>query len=121
MEDSHAEPFSRDHSVAAGLRHLCQCNFTFFSAANAQVGTLAVRPALGSSPAIFAQDIVLAAPLNVRYVRAFLTGSNGQVHFQNIGFTADVSGPSPNPTPEPGTLALAAPALVAAMRSRRRG
>jgi len=96
-------------------------NFTFFNAANAQVGTLAVQLALGSSPAIFAQDIVLAAPLNVRYVRAFLTGSNGQVDFQNIGFTADVSSPNPNPTPEPGTLALAALALAAAARARRKG
>jgi len=97
-------------------------DFTIFNGANAQVGTLSVQPALGASPAIFAQDIVLAAPLNVRYVRAFLTGSNGQVDFQNIGFTADVSVPVP-PTgvPEPGTLALAALGLATALRVRRRG
>lgn len=74
--------------------------FTFFDAANLEVGALGVAPALGSSPAIYAQDIPLAAPLNVRYVTAFLTGSNQQVDFQNIGFTATVS-----PVPEPEMLA----------------
>jgi len=33
----------------------------------------------------------LAAPLNVQFVTAFLTGSNRQVDFQNIGFTAEIS------------------------------
>jgi hypothetical protein len=78
-------------------------SFTFFNGSNVQVGALSVQPALGSSPAIFAQDIVLAAPLNVRYVTAFLTGSNGQVDFQNIGFTANVSAPA---VPEPATWAM---------------
>jgi MYXO-CTERM domain-containing protein len=96
-------------------------DFTFFNGANAQVGTLSVQPALGASPAIFAQDILLAAPLNVRYVRAFLTGSNRQVDFQNIGFTADVSTPiDQNPVSSPGTLALAALGLAAAFGTRRR-
>ncbi len=72
-------------------------NFTFYSGANAQVGTLSVAPELGSSPGIRAQDLTLAAPLNVRYVTAFLTGSNRQVDFQNIGFTADISTPIPEP------------------------
>ena len=35
---------------------------------------LPVAPALGSPGGIQAQDIELAAPLNVRYVTAFLTG-----------------------------------------------
>ena len=86
--------------------------FTFFDAANALVGSLAVSPALGSSPGILAQDIALAAPLNVRYVTAFLTGTNAEVDFQNIGFTAEVS--NPNPVPEPGTLALVALGLLGA-------
>jgi hypothetical protein len=73
--------------------------FSFFDSANQQVGSLGISPALGSSPAIFAQDIALAAPLNVRYVTAFLTGSNRQVDFQNIGFTATVS-----VVPEPAAL-----------------
>ena len=87
--------------------------FTFFDSANLQVGSLSVSPALGSTPAIFAQDIPLAAPLNVRYVTAFLTGSNGQVDFQNIGFTAVV--------PEPTVLAtLPLGFAVAVLAARRR-
>lgn len=77
-------------------------DFTFYNAANSQVGALSVQPALGSSPGILAQDIALAAPLNVRYVTVFLTGSNREVDFQNIGFTATVSAP----IPEPGSLAM---------------
>lgn len=78
-------------------------DFTFFNSSNSQVGNLTVYPALGSSPGIAAQDIVLAAPLNVEFVTAFLTGSNKQVDFQNIGFTAEVS----TTVPDSGmTLAL---------------
>lgn len=66
-------------------------DFTFFNAANVQVGTLSITPALGTSPAQTAEDIALQAPLNIRYVKAFLTGSNRQVDFQNMGFTAVVS------------------------------
>lgn len=95
-------------------------SFQFYNNANSLVGSLSVSPALGSSPGIKAQDLVLAAPLNVRYVTAFLTGSNGQVDFQNIGFTADVSAP----IPEPGTLGLvgagAMVLLVAGPLRRRR-
>lgn len=95
-------------------------DFTFFNAANVQVGTLTVEPALGASPAIFAQDLVLAAPLNVRYVTAFLTGSNRQVDFQNIGFTAEVSVPVPG-VPEPASWAMliAGFALVGGAMRRR--
>lgn len=80
-------------------------DFTFFNGANAQVGALSAMPALGSSPAIFAQDILLAAPLNVRYVKAFLTGTNREVDFQNIGFTANVSVPV-NAVPESATWGM---------------
>lgn len=66
-------------------------DFTFFNGNNMQVGMLSVQPALGSSPGILAEDIPLAAPLNVQFVTAFLTGTNGQVDFQNIGFTAEIS------------------------------
>lgn len=92
-------------------------SFKFFDVGNQQVGALDVQPALGSSPAIYAQDIELAAPLNVRYVSAFLTGSNAQVDFQNIGFTAVAS------VPEPDALALlgvGALTLAAAWLPRRR-
>jgi hypothetical protein len=92
-------------------------DFTFFDSGNTQVGTLSIQPALGSSPGIRAQDIVLAAPLNVRYVTAFLTGSNRQVDFQNIGFTAE-----PTVVPAPGALWLLGTALVGlASRVRKRG
>lgn len=94
--------------------------FTFYNAANAQVGTLTLSPALGTSPGIRAQDITLAAPLNVRYVTAFLGGSNRQVDFQNIGFTAEVSAP----VPEPGTSGLMGAgvlALLAAAMRRAKG
>ena len=70
-------------------------DFTFFDSSSTQVGNLSVSPALGSSPGIKAEDIALAAPLNVQFVTAFLTGTNNQVDFQNIGFTAEVSTPRP--------------------------
>ena len=69
-------------------------DFEFFDDAGNAVGGLSIAPDLGSSPGIRAQDIPLAAPLNVRSVRAFLTGDNGQVDFQNIGFTASRSAPN---------------------------
>lgn len=102
-----------------------QINFTFFSASNTEVGTLNVMPDLGSSPGIKAQDILLAAPLNVQYVTAFLTGSNRQVDFQNIGFTAELSDTTnPNPTPVSGSgslglFSIALVSLFARFRSRK--
>ncbi|MDZ4370393.1 MAG: PEPxxWA-CTERM sorting domain-containing protein [Phenylobacterium sp.] len=98
-----------------------QIEFTFFNAANVQVGSLGVAPALGSPGGISAQDIDLAAPLNVRYVTAFLTGTNRQVDFQNIGFTADVSDPV-TAVPEPSAWAfmiMGFGALGGVMRRRR--
>lgn len=74
-------------------------DFTFFNSLSAEVGSLSVEPALGSTPGIKAQDIALNAPLNVQFVTAFLTGSNNQVDFQNIGFTAEESRPSVVPLP----------------------
>lgn len=99
-----------------------EVDFTFFDGSNAEVGALSVSPALGSTPAIAAQDIPLAAPLNVRYVTAFLTGSNRQVDFQNIGFTAEVSTPQPNPgvVPIPAAAPLLAGAIGALMLAARR-
>lgn len=111
-----------------------EIDFTFFSASNTEVGSLEVLPELGSSPGITAQDITLSAPLNVQYVLAFLTGSNRQVDFQNIGFTAELSDPidpdpdpdptDPDPIPvaEPGTVGLFSIALVSLLgrfRSRK--
>lgn len=96
-------------------------DFTFFNQSNVEVGSLSISPDLGTSPGITAQDIVLAAPLNVRYVIAFLTGSNRQVDFQNIGFTAEVSVPV-GEVPLPAGLFLMGPGLagLAALSRRKR-
>ncbi len=90
-------------------------DFTFFDAGNVQVGALSISPALGSSPGIRAQDILLPAPLNVRYVTAFLSGTNQQVDFQNIGFTAEVSA-----IPEPATVVLMGLGVLGLMARTRR-
>ena len=72
-------------------------DLTFFDSAMATVGTLTgISPALGgSSPSdstqIFAEDFALSFPSNVQFVNAVLTGSNGQVDFNNMGFTAELS------------------------------
>ncbi len=50
---------------------------------------------------------------------AFLTGSNGQVDFQNLGFTAEVSQP-PTPVPLPATAFLLIGALGGLGLLRRR-
>lgn len=82
-------------------------DFKFFDSSSTQVGSLSVMPALGSSPGIKAEDIPLLAPLNVQFVTAFLTGTNNQVDFQNIGFTAEVSTPQPpSAVPLPAGLPL---------------
>jgi hypothetical protein len=91
-----------------------QVSFNFFDATNQLVGSLSVTPALGGSPAIFAQDIALSAPLNVRYVTAFLSGSNSQVDFQNIGFTATAS------VPEPQAFAMLSAGLFVLLLSTKR-
>jgi hypothetical protein len=92
-------------------------SFTFFNGSNDWVGALDIAPDLGSSPGIKAQNIALPAPLNVRYVNAFLTGSNRQVDFQNIGFTASVS----SPVPEPSTsLLFSLGALTLLLGAKRR-
>jgi len=64
--------------------------FNFFNG-NTPVGTVQIQPDLGSPSGIEAQDIVLDAPLNVTSVVVTLTGSNREVDFQNIGFTASNS------------------------------
>ncbi len=81
-------------------------DFTFYNGSNTQVGALSIQPALGSPGAIAAQDIALIAPLNVQYVSAFLTGTNREVDFQNIGFTAEVSQPVSGQVPLPAGLPL---------------
>lgn len=92
-------------------------DFIFFDSDMTEVGSLSVMPDLGSSGGIMAQDLPLAAPLNVQFVTAFLTGTNREVDFQNIGFTAEVS---TQIVPIPPALALLAFPLLALLGLRRR-
>ncbi len=94
-----------------------QIDFTFYNSLNIEVGELSVFPSLGTSPGITAEDILLAAPLNVQYVSAFLTGTNRQVDFQNIGFTAQLS--EPVPVPEPSTIILTGLGLLGLRLTRK--
>jgi hypothetical protein len=80
-----------------------QVDFTFFDSVGAEIGSRTILPALGSASGIEAEDIPLLSPLNTRSVRAFLTGTNGEVDFQNIGFSALVSDPDLDPDAEPDT------------------
>ena len=99
-----------------------EIDLTFYDASMTVVGTLDdVSPALGNSTGfdsdpIFAQSIALDFPSNARYVNAVLSGTNGQVDFNNMGFTG-----VPSPIPEPATFASALLALsfLAGRRPRR--
>lgn len=92
----------------------------FFDASMTLVGTVEdVMPALGNttgsdSTPIFAEDLALNFPAKVRFVNAVLSGSNGQVDYNNMGFTGSVT------VPEPGSLALVllGVTLLAASRTR---
>jgi hypothetical protein len=86
-----------------------------------------ISPALGNatgsdSTAIFAQNIALSFPAKVQFVSAVLSGSNTQVDFNNIGFTAEVSDDEV-PVPEPGSWLLMAfgALLLAALKIRGNG
>ena len=93
--------------------------FTFFTAAGVNVGVLDVEPALGGAGGnpIFAEDYALSFPSNVQFVRALLTGTNDEVDFNNIGFTAELS--NPTAIPEPATLTLFTLGLTGLARFRK--
>ena len=84
-------------------------DFVFFDASKNVVGSLlGVAPALGGSGGnpIFAEDLTLSFPGKVQFVNAVLTGSNGEVDFNNIGFTANVSCDDPGQANRPEATLL---------------
>ena len=99
-------------------------NFSFYDESRNLVGTLMnVAPALGgSAPSdatqIFAENYALTFPSKVRYVNAVLSGSNGQVDFNNMGFTGTLTSTS-TPVPEPSSVLLTLAGLGAIFARRR--
>ncbi|MEL6294410.1 MAG: PEP-CTERM sorting domain-containing protein [Pseudomonadota bacterium] len=89
-----------------------QVDFSFFNSLGDLIGTETILPPLGSSTGNLATDIALVSPLNTRTVSAFLTGTNGQVDFQNIGFTAAVSDPNLDPEAPMSAVPLPATGLM---------
>jgi hypothetical protein len=72
-------------------------DMSFFDSAMNLVGTINdIMPALGNltgrdADPIIVEDRSLSFPVNVQFVNMVLSGSNNQVDFSNIGFTAVVS------------------------------
>jgi hypothetical protein len=69
--------------------------FTFFNGRGEIVGTLDFQPDLGTGVTQTSQDYELDFPDRVQYVNAVLTGTNGQVDFNNIGFTGNIGALDP--------------------------
>lgn len=98
-----------------------EVDLTFYDASMSLVGTIDdVIPALGNATGsdgdpIFAEDIPLDFPSKVQFVNAVLSGSNGQVDFNNMGFTGEVT-----IVPEPASLGAALAALSLLSSRRRR-
>lgn len=95
-------------------------DFKFYDSSNNLVGNLVSNPDLGVGVVQSAQTYTLNFPTRVRFVNAILSGSNGQVDFNNIGFTGEVSPPvSAVPLPAGLPLLAAALGMFAALRTRR--
>lgn len=71
-----------------------QIEFEFIDSANATVGNLTVAPATGVNSAganannIVAETFTFDQNFRARKVSAFLSSTNGELDFNNIGFTA---------------------------------
>jgi len=66
-------------------------DFRFFNANNQSVGQLlGVEPSIGAGDPITSEDIAVSFQSNVRFIRAIFTADNGEVDFNNIGFTASL-------------------------------
>jgi hypothetical protein len=71
-----------------------QVEFEFIDLANATVGNVTVTPATGvnsagaNSNTIVAKTFTLAENIRFRRVTTLLSSTNGELHFNNIGFTA---------------------------------
>lgn len=65
----------------------------FYNASNTLIASqLGIAPATSAGNPIAAEDIPLTADAkNVRYINAVFSGTNGQVDFNNIGFTGELS------------------------------
>ncbi|WP_068117084.1 M10 family metallopeptidase C-terminal domain-containing protein [Tropicimonas marinistellae] len=63
--------------------------FTFRDADRKVVGRLDFTPDLGTGVVQTAQDYPLDFPSRIQYVTAILSGTNGEVDFNNLGFTGE--------------------------------
>lgn len=103
-----------------------QIVFKFYDAASVFVGQLSASPKLGNQDGsdgtpITPEEYLLAFPTNVRYVNALLTGTNQEVDFNNIGFTAELSAPSPVPLPAALPLMVLGLSALGVLGRRRAG
>lgn len=80
-----------NYSNSEGDYDVDNADFRFLDSENNPVDQVVLSPQRGADP-IYAEDLLLENIRNVRYVEATLTGTNGQVDFQNIGFTGRQSG-----------------------------
>ena len=99
-----------------------EIDFTFYDSDGSFVGELLdVEPELGGAGGnpIFAEDYALSFPSEVQFVNAVLSGTNGEVDFNNIGFTAELSNPLPG-VPLPASIWLFGTALIGFIGIARR-
>ncbi len=68
----------------------------FFDEAGTEIGQiLDLAPSLSAGNPVTAENIEIAFPSGVRFINMTLSGTNGEVDFQNIGFTGTLVPPAP--------------------------